>query len=246
VEARRDARDGARLRPPDARERGPPRCSTVICSRRDEAARAAEFGSDIEDEESARAIVEPLLASWAATIELDHHVPLRFRFTGSRVRKGGDEEGDATHRVTREVATAWEVSRADARLESLPTPVAFVESPDLRLIRERLRQYRLGRHPLLVLGYHAYTIFTGRFGGRRNAPTAMNVDGAIFETLNDLTSNRSSPQHERKALRNKPRLSDAERAWVESAIVALVKQAGAIDAGAQPKRLTMGDLPPLI
>jgi hypothetical protein len=183
---------------------------------------------DFEDEEAARAALDPLLADWSAVIELDHHLPLRFRFVGARVRKSREDEDESPvlYRVSRELGIAYELAEVDAKLHVLPPPSPFADSSDLRVIRERLREYRLGRERLLALGYYAYTAFTRRYGGHKNAPTAMDVDPTIFAALNDLTSNRSSLQHERKSLHGKPQLTEKERAWVEAAIVALVKQAG--------------------
>jgi hypothetical protein len=193
---------------------------------------------DFEDEESARAALEPLLADWSAVIELDHRVPLRFRFVGARVRNPREEEGSpVTYHVSRAFATAYDVAGVDPKLHVLPSPPSFADASDLRLIRERLREYRFGRGALLQVGGYAYTVFTRRYGGRKNAPTKMNVEPKILETLNDISSNRSHPQHERKSLRGKPQLTDDEQTWVEAAIVALVKQAGAIDAGTSPKSL---------
>lgn len=202
--------------------------------------------ADFADEKSARAALEPRLADWAAVIELDLHVPLTFRFAGARVQKQRETESTPVlYSVGREIGLAWDVAEVDAKLRELPLPSPFADSADLRVIRERLREYRVGRERLLALGYYAYTAFTRRYGGSKNVPTAMRTEPTVLDTLNDLTSNRSSAQHERKSRARKPPLTQKEQVWIEAAIVALIKQAGAIDAGARPETIRMDDLPSL-
>jgi hypothetical protein len=202
--------------------------------------------SDFDDDASARAALEPFLLSWEATIELDHHVPIQFRFTGSRVRLPPEEwEGEQPrYRVGRDLAIVYEVAEVDATLHRLPDPTPYEEPIRLRVLRDRIREYRLGRERLLGLGYYASTVFTQRFGGGRETPRRMNVEPEVLKTLAEVSSERSSPEHERKAL-NKPALTPSERHWLEVAIPLLARRMGELEAGQQPPLLRMDDLPPL-
>jgi hypothetical protein len=201
---------------------------------------------DFDDDASARAALEPLLLSWEATIELDRQIPIQFRFVGSRVRLAREEwEGEQPrYRVGRELGIVYEIAEVDASLHHLPDPAPYEEPIRLRVLRDRIREYRLGRERLLALGYYASTVFTQHFGGGRETPRHMNVEPQVLKTLAEVSSDRSSPEHERKAL-NKPALTPAERQWLEVAIPLLARRMGELEAGQQPPLLTMDDLPPL-
>jgi hypothetical protein len=202
---------------------------------------------DFPDEESARAELEPLLDQWEAVIELERQVPVRFRFRGSYISQPAevDEQGNITRRAGVLAAVEMRASgRVVTGVSSLPPPSPFSEPAELRVLRERIRDYRHGRERLLALGYFAYTTFTGHYGGGRNVAKAMKVEPAVFEMLNELTSKRTSPEHGRKAIRG-PALSDEEHRWVEVAVVALAKRMGEVEAGVSTPLLTMASLPSL-
>ena len=89
-----------------------------------------------EDEQSGRAALEPHLETWAAVIELESQVPIRFRYGEASVFVPNrvDEEGNVTHTrlvsgaVSFEGAGSFSVKTA---LRTLPAPAPFMEPPDL-------------------------------------------------------------------------------------------------------------------
>lgn len=197
-------------------------------------------------EEEARAELEPALRRWEAAMELGMHAPCRFAFAGATVLQPPAEGGE----IQRHVVAAWTVNvgaRISARVrpQELPEPpLSFAEPADLRLLRERIRDYRLGRDRLLGVANFALTTFWKRYGGKRATPGRMNVEPAVLATLNELSSNRTSDQHGRKALR-KPELSRAEQTWVEAVVPALALRMGQVEGAGQTSLLTLADFPPL-
>lgn len=198
------------------------------------------------DEDAARAALEPLLAGWEALIELEARAPVRFHFRGSTVMKQRERGTVGGELGISAGAGASVEGYATEFPTELPAPTArFVEAPELRLLRERIRDCRLGRDRLLAVGAYATDVFTTRFGGKAELSRQMRVEDAVVKTLKTLTGNRVHPRHGRKGLANLPQLTEAEAEWVSAAVIALARRMGELDAGARPPLLAMVDLPPL-
>jgi hypothetical protein len=202
--------------------------------------------SDYVSEALARGALEPELAGWAAAVELTLGTAVEFHYTGARVRLPRAEwQGEEPrYRVSRELGLVWEINSALPLVHTLPGPTPFQETPGLRGLRERIRDYRHGRDRLLAVGYYTYTLICREYGGAKRAPLCLNVEPEVLQMLNTLTSIRSSARDERKATRTAT-LSEAERLWVESAVTRLALRMGEVEAGAAPSLLRMLDLPSL-
>lgn len=198
-----------------------------------------------DDQETGRAVFEPLLREWEAIAELECGVRLKCLYQGSRVEDPRPEDG-IWGRVETDLTLDW--TRVEVRpavshsTYPLPAATRFRESPPLASLRERIRDYREGRDRLLAVGYYALTLLTREYGGRQGVADFLEDEAEILDKLNELTSKRSDARHERKAIRAQP-LTREEHDWVEAAIRRLAVRAGQREAGASGlPSLGMSDL----
>jgi hypothetical protein len=181
-------------------------------------------------------------------MDLTADIPARFHFVNTEVDLPPAEPGQGVV-VRVSGGMAWHVPgvirRRHAPLQLPPPSPNFREPEELREIRGRLRDLRMGRDRLLAVGAYAREKLFAKYGGKKEAPERMNVDQDVFDTLTDPTGERIHPVHGRKGIRDAPQLQDDEATWVRAAIVALAVRMGELEAGASPSPLTMADLPPL-
>jgi hypothetical protein len=112
-----------------------------------------------------------------------------------------------------------------------PTPT-FTETDQVRLLRKRWRDARESRSPLLAEPEFVLTSLRQRFG-QDTVHTALNVSVSVLE-------------HGRKVKTTAPPLTDAEVAWLNVVVPALIYRLGEVEGGAtRPKQLTMNDFPAL-
>jgi len=124
---------------------------------------------------------------------------------------------------------------------------------------QRYNGYVHGREPLLTMAYFCLSVlawsardwptFSKRSHPRRRAAAKYAIELDVLDTLGRLTSILGDAAGGRKRdeqSEDRPP-TNAEHAWVDAAIKALILQVGAwaADPSKQLRQLTMGDLPRL-
>jgi hypothetical protein len=243
-----------RLREPQARFNSPsPRVDSLdgfVVELDDERAtiRMTAHCADVAD---ARAVVEPVLASWEASAALQGR-RIVFEFERANVVDRDPPAGEIGVSQSDYVVATMRLS-GSAEEEFLvgqypPPPHGFVASPDVRTLVDRYELWVDGKEPLpafayFVLAYVEKIIATTR----RDAAKNLNIDKSVLDRLGYLCTQVGTPTTARKidrGWRKRPHAHD-EWAFMEAATKALIRRAG--EAAAQPAsslpRLTLADLP---
>jgi hypothetical protein len=95
------------------------------------------------------------------------------------------------------------------------------------------------------MAYFCLTVLEHAHGGRAGVASHYSIAKKVLDTLARLATDTGDERTARKVTKRLRPISDAERAWLEAAVKALIRRAGVVAAGASPSPLTMGDLPPL-
>jgi hypothetical protein len=208
----------------------------------------------IEDFEGSAAAVEGLasyLKAWEVQADLDYGPDsLRFHFESAELEEPLEvgAAGPAA-RVAEIHSTAILSDRVQAHLTRTrypPRPDSFAVSEYVELAHRRWLGYLAGKEPLPSAAYFIYTIFRGLGGRSKKDVAAMfQIDKAVLDKLSELSTNAGSADTVRKFQVALPpaRMQDAERAWLEAAVLRLVRRLGEYTAGANLERITMADLP---
>ncbi len=107
-----------------------------------------------------------------------------------------------------------------------------------------VRDLREGRQRMLVLAYLFFTRLAYEYGDEVRAAADLNVSRKVLVTLRKLAA-KNDPSERRKVEGPIQPLSEAERQCILAAPPRLTRQVSEIDAGSQPIKLTMADLPSL-
>ena len=110
-----------------------------------------------------------------------------------------------------------------------PTPT-FTETDQVRLLRKRWRDARESRSPLLAESEFVLTSLRQRFG-QDTVHTALNVSVSVLRMLGEL-GERQHVEHGRKLKTTAPPLTDAEVAWLNVVVPALIYRLGEVEGGA--------------
>jgi hypothetical protein len=205
-------------------------------------------------EEAARAVVDSYCRAWELDFALRMGRDITFVFEAAEVetpRRFPGAHGqvvqvsaiDATGRV-------FDVASVSVGYAVYPEPPErFANSVETDMMYYHLRQYRGRRESLATMGYFCLSVLEWGAGGRTGAAKRYSVDPRVLDALGRLTSTVGDPQTARKLDRHSTLRPHApgEIAWVEAAVVALIRRAGevAYDAAAARPELTLADLPPL-
>ena len=205
------------------------------------------FGS-VED---ARAAVEPYLRDWEihAALKFEHGV-IQFRFDSGQV-VDLRPVGPGLIAISSAVSS---VTFADAALAiatkgTYPDPPTdFRSTTEVELAVRRWWNYKAGLEPLPGAAYLIYTILAPTEGRNKDEAAALfAIDKEVLRKLSELSSKRGDESSVRKVdniARLNP-LSDTERAWLEAAIVRIIRRLGEHAAGAPLSQIAMADLPAL-
>jgi hypothetical protein len=202
-------------------------------------ARSSAFGTDLD---AARHDFWPRLQAWGAQISFAKHFQVRYVPQEARSLVDGEIVGPSR------VGQSWDLQLyVGEPLKSLPIPSPRCEITSAVVdIDRHWREYCQGRSRLTVAANYACTVLKRTFHPRDAGQWAKaRIDTNVLETLNDLSSNRSHPLHERKSLERADRLSDAETDWLRATIPAIGLHLLALAAGDEPPQLTLNALPAL-
>ncbi len=203
--------------------------------------------------EEAKQSADRVLMAWEIQAALARNLPvIRFRFKDGEVvdrdpvpTRGGNRIVElAAHSRVEITSTAF----CDTICNAYPEPpTSFSVTPEVEIAYQRWLRSCRGEEPLLAMAYFVLTLIESAAGGRQKASSVFSVDLSILRELGRITSTLGDTATARKAdstLAFLP-LSDSERAWVESAVKAIVKRMGEHAAGASVETILMSDLPAL-
>lgn len=204
--------------------------------------------------EEARKHVDGVLRAWEIDVALRRGPgELRFVYEGARVIDR-DPAPPGSNRVIPLAGTLTGSGGLKAgplhaiRGKYPDPPQQFRFTPDVETLWNRYEGYRKGQEPLLAMAYFCLSLVESISGGRPKASKTFNVSKPVLEKIGQITSERGDAATARKIDRKKPQmapLSDAEAAWVEAAVKALIRRVGEENPNGSTPKTTMSDLPPL-
>lgn len=181
--------------------------------------------------------VDSFLRAWEFQAELQYGIPVLEFVRPDDVPL--DEQG---------AAGIQPKSAADEELiiewSSYPEPPTIKFIPELYAAWCRFRRARMGLgEPVQSATYHLLTVVEGLGGGRTSAANRFGVSVAILRKIGELSSAWSNQQPRKSMAAHAPQLTKRHERWLETSIRAVLLQVGAQMAGANTRKLEMGDLP---
>lgn len=214
-----------------------------------------EMTQHFPNESDAREVVEDFLRSWEIDAGIKRARPeLRFQFWKAEI-----VDLDPTPNTVRSTIGALGVAlrgvvsvSGDLALQvnaaAYPSPPrGFTATALVRTLWTRYVKYQEGREPLLSMAYFCLTALESDAGSRVDAATKYKIHANVLRKLGELTSTRGDSATARKAsgALNTIPLSGQESAWIEAAVLWLIRRAGEVATGGDPSPLQMSELPPL-
>lgn len=197
----------------------------------------------------ARARVEPFLRTWEVSAGLALRGPcMTFVFENAEVIDREPVPGSLPPLTAREVgtvSTGLDASIVVERPEYIPPLGAFIASPDVISLWQRFAGYRARHEPLLSMAYFCLTVAERDYAGRKAASRALKIRESVLSKLAELSSVRGDALSARKAHRLSKPLTEAERQWLEEAVIGLIKRMGEVVAGAPVEWMSLDSLPKL-
>jgi hypothetical protein len=160
------------------------------------------------------------------------------------------QRGRVFMRQTRTASAKAYIVRAGQPRASYPQPPDdFKASADVEAMWFHYQQFRSGRERLVDMANTCLTLLDERGGTRRGAAKTYRIEYDVLHELGRLISTVGDYRSARKLKGiTEPRPhTGAEKAWIESAVKALIRRAGewAYDPEARLPLITMSDLPKL-
>ena len=204
-------------------------------------------------EESARSVVEPYLQAWEIghALRVGGEPEFHFEFVQADIIDR-DPPPPGTGQVIEASAGIYGVTGVSAALSvervSLPAPPStFTMNADVETLWSRWRGYREGREPLQGMAYFVLTVLE-MHGGRPGASARFGIGAGVLSTMGRLASETGDAATARKAGAAARPLTPQETAWLEAAVLAIIRRVGEVAAtgsAASSPLLTMADLPTL-
>jgi hypothetical protein len=201
---------------------------------------------EISSEADARAELEPHLRRWETYSEIHDKLWIELRYDAAGISEEGSDTN--THYV-RGVVEATADAHIVRHHPAFPHPplVEVADSPIVRRFRQRLRDIRNHREPLLAGAYWILTQLEESFGGGNRAATgrALGVSAKVLERLGALSA-IDDPVEGRKAGGEARPLTQKEHEWLQDALSLLVLRLAEVEAGiGSLPQITLADLPTL-
>lgn len=206
---------------------------------------------DFRDRELAKEALVPLLRAWEQAAFLSPHAyRIHFDYERSAVEEIDPQPGSVTVfpepiRITA-MAFAPTITRSNRVYPAVDLRYARTLLTDLLVAR--LRRTRDGGETWPAFANFVLTQLEAEFGGatdrRSNAAKALAVEPAVLRKLGQIAA-RPDPDIGRKGAKNPAPIAAPERAWMEAAVVRLIRRVGEHAAGGRLAPITMADLPPL-
>lgn len=126
-------------------------------------------------------------------------------------------------------------------------PKAFTVSPNVETLWQRYEGYLENREPLSSMAYFCLTVIensVGQQSGRRKAAAAKyNVHLDVLNKLGEITERRGDPATARKMNANLVPHTRREIEWIETAVKAIIRRVGEVEADASVQQIALGDRP---
>lgn len=197
----------------------------------------------------ARNHIERFLDSWEARDGLERgRAAFTFSFEDSEVidQDPPDEKesvsiigGSASIQVNQTVEA--HVSRP----EYPSPPDRFRLSPKARTLWVWYQQYEEGRRLLMPMAFAVRSQLKDWADGPRAAKDQYQISNQVWSKLGNLTTTREGESGARKPEAVERKATSQEQKWVKQAVREIIRQVGIHDAGHDPDKLTMSDLPDL-
>jgi hypothetical protein len=202
--------------------------------------------------EEARYEIEKFLRAWELDVALKRGPgEFQLKYENSEViDRNSSQKGHSNTVAVSAHAKVTATIKAEigvARGRYPEPPKYFRASPDVETLWQRFHGYQNGNEPLLSMAYFCLTVVERLGGGRRQSATLLRISIDVLNKLGKITSTRGDGFTARKAARNTPLtpVSDAERAWVESAIKIIIRRVAEIEQHDSLPIIDLGDLPTL-
>lgn len=197
--------------------------------------------------EEARHHVEYFLDSWEARDGLERgRAPFTFSFEDSEVidRDPPDERKSVSIAAGSVSIQVDDTVEAHVTRPEYPSPPdRFRLSPNARRLWVWYQQYEEGRRLLMPMGYAVRNQLQDWAGRPRAAKDQYQISNRVWSKLATLTTRLEGESGGRKPEAVKREATSQEQKWVEQAVREIIRQVGIHDAGHDPDKLTMGDLP---
>jgi len=202
--------------------------------------------------EEARHEIEKFLRAWELDVALKRGPgEFQLKYEDSEVIDRNPAPKDSSNTIAvsahAKVSATMKAEIGVARGRYPEPPEYFRTSPDVETLWQRFHGYQSGNEPLLSMAYFCLTVVERLGGSRRQSAILLRVSSDVLNRLGEITSTRGDVFTARKVSRNTPLtpVSDAERAWVESAIKIIIRRVAEIELHSSPPIIDMSDLPTL-
>jgi hypothetical protein len=209
-----------------------------------------EMTKHCASEAEARGTVEPFLRAWEIAEGLRRRVPLiRFDFVASEIVDRNPPPPGSVKILGAVAVVAGATVTASLSIESgiYPDPPAdFAVDGEVETLWGRWVRYRAGLEPLQTMAYFCLTVLE-MHGGRAMAARRFSISSKVLSKIAMLSTEAGDPETARKATAKMRPITAAESAWLEAALIKIIRRVGevAADRNAERKSITMADLPDL-
>ncbi|WP_042390598.1 hypothetical protein [Streptacidiphilus melanogenes] len=186
----------------------------------------------------ARSQLAPLLAAWAASVEVEHRLIVTFFYLGADVERAEDRG-----RVTvADFAGSSDEATAAIRRGAPPVPNwSFQDTDTTSLARTLcLRPMRNGTRPVADAAYWLATHLESWAGSTSAVATRLNVSSAYF----GMAKKWGARSDERKVSPNSMALTEGDKASLKVVLEELIRRLHLVESGLPPGDwLDVGDWP---
>lgn len=209
-----------------------------------------ELKDHFPSQESAKLIVDAWLKAWTVDASLNNNGNRQFWFE-FEIAEVIDRQPPPPGSIVAFAGTArFSLICMPAHIHvtrnAYPEPPArFAAHPDVEIAWMRFRNYREGNEQLLSMAYACLTLLERAYHKRKGVSVMLNIDVQVLNKLGSITSTHGDPLTARKIDPANSPLTDAEKNWVEQAVLGMIRQLGMYHADplSPLPRLTMSNLP---
>ena len=137
------------------------------------------------------------------------------------------------------------VDRAPSAPPAFPDPprAGIRRSPDVDSMFHRYLGHLEGREPLSAMAHFCLTVLEQLGGGRSKAAVRFGISKDVLGEIGKLSANKGGASARKAIGRNAPHTPEEER-FLKSAIQTLIRRAGEVEYGPDPKRepITLADI----
>ena len=187
--------------------------------------------------EEARNNIDPVVRAWEFESEIRSGFPvIKFEFVPSIISDSNS--------VKISTVDGWcDQEELDIRLRYPPGPTIRVTSYMENMWNRYSRSKSGIGESLQSAMYYSLTVIEDKFGSRKKAAVALNVDLKILRKIGELSSTKGNSATARKVSAANSSLTLVEKKWLNITIRNVLLQLGYIAANLSPPPVKMEDLP---